>query len=158
MKQFFIGLFRFLGILVIIGLTVLLVLEIKEDTLEIKKLDEEAQNIQIESEYYINLAMSNLDEVKGDIEKDINAEVELADTGALSQIDIYFVTKVDNQYRYIVKRQVDGVDKFVIAQDSNEDGKYILSLEALGLKDNIYTKIENYNVDKDGLITYVNSN
>lgn len=158
MKQVFIGLVRFLSVLVIIGLTILLVLKIKEDTLEIKKLDEEAQNIQIESEYYINLAMSNLDEVKGDIEKDINAEVELADTGALSQIDIYFVTKVDNQYKYIVKKQIDGVEKYAIAENSSEDGKYILSVEALGLKDTIYTKIENYNVDKDGLITYVNNN
>lgn len=158
MKQVFICIFKVLSILGVIALTVLLVLKIGRDTLEIKKIDERDQNIQIESEYYINLAMSTLDEIKGEIEKDINTEIELADTGSLAQIDIYFVAKIEDEYRYIVQTEIDGVQKFAISKDNNEEGKYILSLDSLGIKDNIYTKIENYNVNKNGLITYIDSN
>ena len=158
MKRVFTSILKFLCIVAVIALGVLLILKIKDDTLIQKSIYEEAQNIKIESEYLLEIANDKLAIIKDEIEENLNAEIEIADSGSISQLDIYFVTKVENDYRYIVKKiQEDGKETFAISQDNNEDGRYIVSLEAIGLDECMYTDLADYNIDNQGVITYTNN-
>ena len=158
MKRVFTSLLKFFCIAAVIALGILLILKIKEETLVQKSIYEEAQNVQIESEYMLDIANKKMAQIKDEIETILNTEVELADSGSISQIDIYFVAKVENDYRYIVKKvQEDGTQTFVISQDNNEDGRYIVSIEAIGLDECMYTNLANYNIDNQGVITYLNN-
>ena len=149
MKRVFTSLLKFFCIAAVIALGILLILKIKEETLVQKSIYEEAQNVQIESEYMLDIANKKMAQIKDEIE---------TDSGSISQIDIYFVAKVENDYRYIVKKvQEDGTQTFVISQDNNEDGRYIVSIEAIGLDECMYTNLANYNIDNQGVITYLNN-
>lgn len=158
MKRVFTSLLKILCIAAVIALGVLLILKIKEDTLIQKSIYEEAQNVQIESEYMLDIANKKMAQIKEDVETILNTEVELADSGSISQTDIYFVAKVENDYRYIIKKvQDDGTQTFAISQDNNEDGRYIVSIEAIGLDECVYTNLADYNIDNQGVITYLNN-
>lgn len=158
MKRVFTSLLKILCIAAVIALGVLLILKIKEDTLIQKSIYEEAQNVQIESEYMVDIANKKMAQIKEDVEAILNTEIELADSGSISQTDIYFVVKVENDYRYIVKKvQDDGTQTFAISQDNNEDGRYIVSIEAIGLDKCVYTNLADYNIDNQGVITYLNN-
>lgn len=154
MKKVFVNIAIVIIIAVIILLGVLLVLKIKNDTMTEKQNDELAQNIQVESEYIIENAMSKLDEIKNIIQEDIGQNVELADSGNITNIDIYFVIKDGDSYKYIVKQNDNGEEKFAIAQTSNEDGRYVVSPESLGFDECVYTNANDYNIDDSGVITY----
>lgn len=159
MKQVLANILKFVSIVAVIALGVLLIIKIKDDTLIEKSIYEEERNTDIESEFMIKNATKKLEAIKKEIEQELNIEVELADSGNVNQIDIYFVTKVEEDYRYIVKKvQENGTEVFAISQNNNEDGRYIVSLEAIGLNECIYTNLEDYNVDKQGVITYSNNN
>lgn len=159
MKRVFTGILKFLCITAVIALGVLIVLKIKDDTLVQKSMYEEAQNEQIESKYILEVANNKMAKIKEEVENAINTKVELADSGSISQIDLYFVAKVEDDYRYIVKKvQEDGTEIFAISEDNNEDGRYIVSLEAIGLDECMYTKVLNYNIDNQGVITYIDNN
>lgn len=158
MKRVFTSLLKILCIAAVIALGVLLILKIKEDTLIQKSIYEEAQNVQIESEYMVDIANKKMAQIKEDVEAILNTEIELADSGSISQTDIYFVVKVENDYRYIIKKvQDDGTQTFAISQDNNEDGRYIVSIEAIGLDKCVYTNLADYNIDNQGVITYLNN-
>lgn len=158
MKRVFTSLLKILCIAAVIALGVLLILKIKEDTLIQKSIYEEAQNVQIESEYMLDIANKKMAQIKEEVETILNTEVELADSGSISQTDIYFVAKVENDYRYIIKKvQDDGTQTFAISQDNNEDGRYIVSIEAIGLDKCVYTNLADYNIDNQGVITYLNN-
>lgn len=158
MKQVFTSILKFISIVAVIALGVLLVIKIKNDTLIEKKIYEENENIQLESEYIVEKANDKLASIIEIIEAEIDANIELADSGSISELDIYFVTKVENDYRYIVKKvQENGTEIFAISQDNNEDGRYIVSLEAIGLDECIYTDLADYNIDKQGVITYLDN-
>ncbi len=156
MKKVFVSIVRIIIIFVIILLGVLLVFKIKNDTIIEKQNDELDQNVQAESEYIIENAMGKLSEIKDMIQEDIGQNVELADSGNITNIDIYFVVKDGESYKYIVKKNEDGEEKFAIAQSSNEEGRYIISTESLGFDDCIYTSAQDYNIDDSGVITYMN--
>lgn len=159
MKQVFTSILKFISIVAVIALGVLLVIKIKNDTLIEKNIYEENENIQLESEYIVKKANDKLASIIETIEAEIDVNIELADSGSISELDIYFVTKVENDYRYIVKKvQENGTENFAISQDNNEDGRYIVSLEAIGLDECIYTDLADYNIDKQGVITYLNNN
>ncbi|MBO5476487.1 MAG: hypothetical protein J6A15_01880 [Clostridia bacterium] len=158
MKQVFTSILKFISIVAVIALGVLLVIKIKNDTLIEKNIYEENENIQLESEYIVKKANDKLASIIETIEAEIDVNIELADSGSISELDIYFVTKVENDYRYIVKKvQENGTENFAISQDNNEDGRYIVSLEAIGLDECIYTDLADYNIDKQGVITYLNN-
>lgn len=156
MKKFL----RTLGILIlvniIIAITVFLVLKIKDDTIAEKNKDIENQNIQVESEYMCENATQKLSTIIEKIETSIDAKVEIADIGSLSDIDIYFVVNQNEDYKYIVKQTIDGKEEFKIAENDENDAKYIVSLDKIGLDNCIYTNLKNYTIDKEGNITYVN--
>ena len=97
----------------------------------------------------------NLKEIIAKIEKDVGKEVELADIGSISKIDLCFVAEVDGEYKYIVKEDDDGNEKFAIADDNSQAARYIVSLKAIELDSCVYTKIDNYNIDEDFNITYL---
>ena len=159
MKQVFTSILKFISIVAVIALGVLLVIKIKNDTLIEKNIYEENENIQLESEYIVKKANDKLASIIETIEAEIDVNIELADSGSISELDIYFVTKVENDYRYIVKKvQENGTENLAISQDNNEDGRYIVSLEAIGLDECIYTDLADYNIDKQGVITYLNNN
>ena len=157
MKNILLGVLKFLIFVVIIFLGILLILKIKDDTIKEKNNAERLQNIKIESEYVINNSNKLLSDIKKKIEDELNVKVELADVGSISDIDIYFVTLVNNEYKNIILKQVDGKEKFEIAEDNYADGKYIVGLNAIELEELVYTNIENYSVDKEGKITYINN-
>ena len=156
MKKIFICIEKIAIIAVIILLGILLILKIKNDTMTEKQNDELAQNIQVESEYIIQNAMNKLNDIKDIIQKDVGQNVELADSGNITSIDIYFVVKENNEYKYIVKKNEDGQEKFSIAKTSDEEGRYIVSIENLGFDKCVYTNVQDYNIDDSGVITYKN--
>lgn len=145
---------RIIIIAVIILLGVLLVLKLKSDTITEKQNDELAQNIQVESDYIIENAMNKLNEIKNVIQEDIGQNIELADSGNISDIDIYFVVKDGDNYKYVVKKNENNEEKFSIAQTSDEEGKYMVSLESLGFDSCIYTNVQDYTINNAGVITY----
>lgn len=158
MKKFLSVLATIIGVIALVILAVFLVLKIRNDTMLEKEKDIEKQNIIAESEYLCAIANDRIDALKDNIEKELNMNIEIADVGSLDKMDIYFVTKVDNDYKYIVKSVEDNKDVFTIAQNNGEEAKYIVSIKALGLDQCIYTKLNNYNIDKEGNITYQNDN
>ena len=101
MKNILLGVLKFLIFVVIIFLGILLILKIKDDTIKEKNNAERLQNIKIESEYVINNSNKLLSDIKKKIEDELNVKVELADVGSISDIDIYFVTLVNNEYKNI---------------------------------------------------------
>ena len=158
MKRFFSGLLKVVCIAIVIALGVLLILKIKDDTLIQKNMYEETQNIQVESEYMLGIANDKIAKIKEEIEKAINTKIEVADSGSISQIDLYFVAKVEEDYRYIIKKiDEDGTEVFAISKDNNENGRYIVSLEAIGLDECMYTDLADYSIDNQGVITYTNN-
>lgn len=156
MKNFLKTITIVLVIIVLIFLGVLLGIKLKNDTLKEKEKDIEAQNIQAEAEYLCDVSNSKLKAIKEEIEKDIELEIEIADIGSLNNTDIYFVVKVDNEYKYIVKEQQENQEKFKVAQDNDEEAKYIVPIKTLELDTCLYTNLKNYNIDKEGKITYTN--
>lgn len=156
MKKFL----RTLGILIlvniIIAITVFLTLKIKDDTIVEKNKDIEKQNIKVESEYMCENATQKLSAIIEKIETSIDAKIEIADIGSLSDIDIYFVTKKDEEYKYIVKETIDGKDNFKVAENNEDEARYIVSLDKIGIDNCIYTYLRNYIIDKQGNITYLN--
>ena len=154
MKKALSVIFRIVIVAVIILLGVLLVLKLRKDTLTEKQNDELKQNIQVESDYVIQNAMSKLNDIKNIIQEDIGKNVELADSGNISDIDIYFVIKDGDSYKYIVKKNENNEEKFSVAQTSDEDGRYVISLESLGFDECVYTNVQDYNIDNTGVITY----
>lgn len=148
---------RFILGIILIALCIVLMFKIKDEFLVQKALYEEAENKRVESEYILNVSNKKLEAIKTRIEEELNIEVELADVGAISEVELYFVTKVDNEYKYIVSGfRADGTEFFEIAKADNF-GKYIVSLEAIGLNECIYTEAKDYNVNKLGEITYSNN-
>lgn len=155
MKRFLSTLGIVILILVIVALTVFLILKIRSDTIAQKDNDILIQNEQAESEYICQRANDNLKEIIAKIEKDVGKEVELADIGSISKIDLCFVAEVDGEYNYIVKEDDDGNEKFAIADDNSQAARYIVSLKAIELDSCVYTKIDNYIIDEDFNITYL---
>lgn len=158
MKNFLRIIITIVIIILLVFLGVLLGLKIKNDTLKEKEKDIEKQNIQVESEYLCDIANKKITAIKDEIKEEINLDIEVADVGSLDNTDIYFVTKVDNEYRYIIKEQQENKEVFKVAQDNEEGAKYIVSLNTLGLDTCLYTSLKNYNIDKEGKITYINNN
>ena len=146
MKRFLSTLGIVILILVIVALTVFLILKIRSDTIAQKDNDILIQNEQAESEYICQRANDNLKEIIAKIEKDVGKEVE---------IDLCFVAEVDGEYKYIVKEDDDGNEKFAIADDNSQAARYIVSLKAIELDSCVYTKIDNYIIDEDFNITYL---
>ena len=131
MKKFFSILLTIIVLIIFVGLGILLGLKLKSDMMIEKEQDIQRQNIQAESEYLCDSSNKKLSEIIAEIEQELNIKVEVADIGSLDNIDIYFVTKVDNDYKYIVKEQVDGNEKYKVAEDNSEEAKYIVSLKTL---------------------------
>ena len=155
MKKFFSILLTIIVLIIFVGLGILLGLKLKSDMMIEKEQDIQRQNIQAESEYLCDSSNKKLSEIIAEIEQELNIKVEVADIGSLDNIDIYFVTKVDNDYKYIVKEQVDGNEKYKVAEDNSEEAKYIVSLKTLEFDTCIYTKLKDYSIDKYGKITYL---
>lgn len=155
MNKFLRTLCTLISILVIVAVTVFLVLKIKNDTLAEKDKDIEDQNIEAESEYMCDTANEKITAIKEKIEKDTGVEVELADVGSVNDIDIYFVTKVDGEYKYIIKENTENEEKFAVAQDNEDDAKYIVSINMLGLDECVYTSITQYVIDKEANISFL---
>lgn len=158
MKKFFSTLATIILTILLTTLTVFLVLKLKEDTLMQKDKDVQEQNIEAESEYLCETSNEKLAELMVEIKNDVGQEIEVADTGSVGKIDIYFVVKVDNDYKYIIKTNEDGTEKFAISQNNEEDAKYIVPLSALELDTCIYTNLNSYSIDREGNITYSENN
>ena len=146
--------FRSIIVLGLIAITVFLGMKIAKDTKEIKIYSEDYLNEDAEARYFIDTITSNLSKIESKIEEDIGQEVELADTGTISKIEIYFVTKVNGNYRYIVDKNVDGVQRFEIENDELNNGKFMITAEDLGLKDCFFSDINKYSINKDGIVEY----
>lgn len=154
MKKFLNIFFTIIGVIILVGLAVLLGIKLKNDTLTEKNSDIEEQNVQAESEYLCQISNENIENLIEIIKKDVNLDIEVADIGSLDKIDVYFVAKVDNDYKYIVKEVIDGKEKYKIADDNSEEAKYIVPLNLLGLDTCVYTSLDKYSIDKYGKITY----
>lgn len=155
MKKFLYNIFRLACIILVIGLGVLLGMKLKNDTITAKNEAELKQNIEYESNYIIENSMNDYVEIKEEVEKQVKQKVELADSGSIINTELYFVTKVDNQYRYICKTIVDGVETFSIAKTNEDGNKYIIPASAIIKNECIYTELENYTIDKNGIIKYI---
>lgn len=154
MKKILGYLFRSIIVIGVLVITILLGIKIVKDTKEIKIYSEESLNKEAEVQYFIDTITSKLNKIKSQIEQDIGQEVELADTGTINKIDIYFVTKVNGEYKYIVDSNVDGNQKFEIVGDDATQGKYIINPNDLGLENCILTDINRYSITKDGTVEY----
>lgn len=155
MKKFLRILGILVGIAMLVTLAIMLFLKIKNDTLEVRNKEINRQNSLAEAEYICTNATEKLKGIMEKIETDLKVNIEVADTGSLEENDIYFVTKVEDKYMYIVKEVVEEKDVFKIATDNANEPKYIVSFKTIGLDERLYTKVENYSVDKDGNITYI---
>ena len=154
MKKILGYLFRSIIVIGVLVITILLCIKIVKDTKEIKIYSEESLNKEAEAQYFIDTITSKLNKIKSQIEQDIGQEVELADTGTINKIDIYFVTKVNGEYKYIVDSNVDGNQKFEIVSDNATQGKYIINPSDLGLENCILTDVNGYSITKDGTVEY----
>ncbi len=154
MKKVFGYLFKIIIVLGIIAVTVLLGIKIVKDTKEIKVYNEESEIVNAEVNYFTDKISSSLRKIEDVIEKDIGQDVELADSGTITKIELYFVTKVDGKYKFIVDKNVDGVQKFEIAENELSDGKFYITPQDLGLENCIYSDIDKYSISKDGLVEY----
>ena len=157
MKQYFRKFVELFILVAVIVLAVLLIMKICSDASAKKQSDEELLNTQNEYEYFCKKSTEFIKNLKSKIEESIGTKVELAETGSLKDIDIYFVVKQDEQYKYVVEQYVDNTQKFKIVEDESKEAKYILSVDVLGFKDCLYTNIANYNVDKDGNVEYIDN-
>ena len=157
MKKFVISLLRVLIVVAILILTVLLVVKIRKDTLAEKEKQEYIENVRVESESICKFANEQFNKIKEAVKKDVNKNIVLADTGNLTKIDLYFVVEENGNYKYVVRKKVDDKDKYAVAEDNSQEGKYIISIDALGIKNCVYTNIDNYCIDEDGIITYIDN-
>lgn len=143
-----------IGIVVLITLAVFIGIKLVRDVNIEKSKDIDNMNIQSEQEYICSIATRNLKDIKDSIENDIGKKIEIADTGSLDAIDIYFVVKEENTYKYITKIKENDIDKYKISQDNENDARYIIPINKLGIDVCVYTELKDYIVDKDGNITY----
>lgn len=143
-----------IGIVVLITLAVFIGIKLVRDVNIEKSKDIDNMNIQSEQEYICSIATRNLKDIKDSIEKDIGKKIEIADTGSLDAIDIYFVVKEENKYKYITKIKENDIDKYKISQDNENYARYIIPINKLGIDVCVYTELKDYIVDKDGNITY----
>ena len=152
MKKFVINLLRVLIVVAILILTVLLVVKVKKDTLAEKEKQEYIENVRVESESICKVANEQFNKIK-----EVDKNIVIADTGNLTKIDLYFVVEENGNYKYVVRKKVDDKDKYAVAEDNAQEGKYIISIDALGIKNCVYTNIDNYCIDEDGIITYIDN-
>lgn len=144
-----------IGITLIVTLGVFVGLRIKDDTLKEKNEAELLENKKKESEYVIGNAMEILEQIRAKIESDTSKNVVLAESGSIDKVDIFFIVldSDSGQYKYITKYEENGEDKYKV-QESEDDTKYIVSYQMLGFEDLVYTKVEDYSIDTNGVITY----
>ncbi len=154
MKKIILSILKILSVIAIIALFALLVIRINKDAKMLKEEDKLQLNVEAEAQYMTQKATSKLNQIKKEIETELGKTVEYADTGNVLDIDIYFVVKEGNGYKYVVKKIEGEKEIFSIANSADEEGKYIVSLDKIELKDCVYTEIENYSLDKDGKILY----
>lgn len=154
MKKFLRILGVLVGVAMLVILAYMLVLKVKKDTTTLRNEDIIKQNTQAEAEYLSTKATNTLKSIIDKIETELKVNIEVADVGSLETNDIYFVTNVEGQHMYIVKEVIDEKDSFKIASDNFQDAKYIISLKTIGLDERIYTRLEDYVIDKEGNITY----
>lgn len=143
-----------IGIIVLVTLAVFIGFKLVKDVNTEKAKDIENMNIQNEQEYICSIASENLKNIKDTIEKDIGKTVEVADIGSLDAVDIYFVVKEGNTYKYITKIREDENEKYQISQDNENDARYIVPVSKLGIDVCVYTELKDYMINKDGNITY----
>lgn len=143
-----------IGIVILVTLAVFIGFKIVKDVNAEKSKDIENINVQNEQEYICSVASENLKNIKEAIEKDIGKSVEVADTGSLDAIDIYFVVKEENTYKYITKIKEEENEKYQISQDNENDARYIVPINKLGIDICVYTELKDYMINKDGNITY----
>ncbi len=143
-----------IGIIILGILAAFIIIRLVKDVNYEKTQDVNNMNIQSEQKYICSIASENLKNIKDEIEKDIGKKVEIADTGSLDAIDIYFVVKEDNTYKYVVKTKEDEMEKYKVAQNNEEDARYIIPINNLGIDICVYTELKDYVIDKNGNITY----
>ena len=158
MKKFLSILGIIILVAVIVSMTILLVLKIKNDTIAKRDEDIMAQNEKAESEYICKNANEKLQEIIANIKKDVDKEIELANTGSINKMDLCFVVKDNEEYRYIIREEENGEDKFAVAKDNLQVARYIISPITIGIDNCIYTNIDNYIIDSDFNITYLMTN
>lgn len=146
--------FRGIIVIGIITVTILLGLKIANDTKEIEMYTEDSLNIEAESRYYIDTIEENFEKIKSKIEADVGQKVELADTGTIVDIELYFVAKVDGKFKYIISKNVDNNQKFEIVGDELGDGKFMINYTDLGLENCVFTDINKYSINKNGKVEY----
>lgn len=154
MKKFLSVLGIIILVVIIVGLTVFLVIKIKNDTILKRDEDVLAQNEKAESEYICKNANEKLQKIIEDIKKDVDEDIELANTGSINKMDLCFVVKENDEYRYIIKED-NGEDKFAIAKDNMQVARYIVTPSIIGIEECIYTNIDNYVIDSNFNISYI---
>lgn len=154
MKKFLSVLGIIILVVIIVGLTVFLVIKIKNDTILKRDEDVLAQNEKAESEYICKNANEKLQKIIEDIKKDVDEDIELANTGSINKMDLCFVVKENDEYRYIIKED-NGEDKFAIAKDNMQVARYIVTPSIIGIEECIYTNIDNYIIDSNFNISYI---
>lgn len=143
-----------LGTIILVLLAILVVIKLARDFNAEKSKDIDYINVINEQEYICLNGTKNIENIKDEIEKDIGKKVEIADTGSLDVIDIYFVVKDGNTYKYITKIKENEIEKFEIAQDTEKDARYIVPINKIGIDVFVYTEPKDYTIDKYGNITY----
>ena len=143
-----------LGTIILVALAILVVIKLARDFIAEKSKDIDYINVINEQEYICLNGTKNIENIKDEIEKDIGKKVEISDTGSLDAIDIYFVVKDGNTYKYITKIKENENEKFEIAQDTENDARYIVPINKIGIDVFVYTELKDYSIDKDGNITY----
>lgn len=143
-----------IGIIILVILAAFIAMKLFKGVEQEKSVDIENMNIKNEQEYICSVASRNLNDIKEKIEKDIGKDVEIADTGSLDNIDIYFVVKEDNTYKFITKIKDGEKEKYQIAEDNENDARYIVPVSKLGIDVCVYTELKDYAIDRDGNITY----
>lgn len=154
MKKIILNILKILSVIAIIALLVLLIIKINNDAKKLEEADKINLNIEAEAQYMTQKATSKLSQIKKEVETKLGKEVEYADIGNVLDIDLYFVVKEGNEYKYVIKKVENEKEVFLVASSPDEEGKYIISLDKIELKDCVYTDIEKYSLDKDGKITY----
>lgn len=150
MKKFLSVLGIIILVVIVVSLTIFLVLKIKNDTILERDEDILAQNEIAESEYICKNANEKLQKIIEDIKKDVDKDIELANTGSINKMDLCFVVEENDEYRYIVKE-----DKFAIAKDNTQVARYIVTPSIIGIGECVYTNIDNYVIDSNFNISYI---
>lgn len=154
MKKFLSVLGIIILVVIVVSLTFFLVLKIKNDTILERDEDILAQNERAESEYICKNANEKLQKIIEDIKKDVDKDIELANTGSINKMDLCFVVKEKDEYRYIVKEDNEE-DKFAIAKDNTQVARYIVTPSIIGIGECVYTNIDNYVIDSNFNISYI---